>query len=177
MANFANLDIMRQDILSKEQELVAINDAQKITAKEIHQMIFFSPIPEDHNETNVIHSRRPNSISGSEQMSEFKEPEDVKSARIEISYLVKNKSADQTRSRSNERSQMRKFEPPVVENIEGNIIHQIPTSNDEDVGTQKLDETMKNPTPLSLDVDIKSLVKKEEDHLEQLLLEDIQRDI
>ena len=46
MANLASLEFMRKDILVKEQELVAINDAQKITAQDmkfIHQMILKSP--------------------------------------------------------------------------------------------------------------------------------------
>jgi hypothetical protein len=46
MANLANLEYMRKDILVKEQELVAINDAQKVTAQDmkfIHAMILQSP--------------------------------------------------------------------------------------------------------------------------------------
>jgi capsule polysaccharide export protein KpsE/RkpR len=43
----ANLESMRRNILNKEQELVAISDAQKITAKDMkstHNIITIAPV-------------------------------------------------------------------------------------------------------------------------------------
>ena len=49
MVNIGSLELMRQDILEKEKELMAIGDAQKVTAKDInmiHQMIMMNPMAE-----------------------------------------------------------------------------------------------------------------------------------
>ena len=69
MVNIGSLELMRQDILEKEKELMAIGDAQKVTAKDInmiHQMIMMNPMAEQYqrtlnelqeNETRIISKR------------------------------------------------------------------------------------------------------------------------